>query len=463
MLLKIMFSKIKFSRVLLFFLLIIFLTQLDANNLLARKSKKNTKSSKSPYRVTEVRDTTLSDGVRYKKLLISHGRVRHMVHVTEVDLTDTLTKINVFKSGMHSNALEKLPVLVHNSDSIRSLKILSAINANFWRAYTNNAIGPLISDGEVIELVPYKEWSSMFFDKNGVPYIDNFKTSASFKSKNGNVYEINAFNRRSDSSQIVVYNKYFGISVPKEPEQLNDSLMHKLYEETVSIPTYNDSTEEAISFEEFKDFRKQSLIEESLEFGVPKIAAVYLDKPAINKKVRALVTAKDTGSIIVPAHGVIVSLGKSLPEYNLPKVGDTISLKISTDSNENIMFTDAVCGTPRLVRNGIASHEARQEGSRSRRFINRRNARTAIGYNQNKTKFYFVAIEVANGEYRAVGANLAETASIMKAIGAYNAMNLDGGGSTIMIAGGENVMHPNNPEHARRISAALGVVKRKIQ
>jgi exopolysaccharide biosynthesis protein len=37
-------------------------------------------------------------------------------------------------------------------------------------------------------------------------------------------------------------------------------------------------------------------------------------------------------------------------------------------------------------------------------------------------------------------------------------MNLDGGGSTIMVLGGKNVLNKNRPESSRRLSVGVAIV-----
>ena len=71
--------------------------------------------------------------------------------------------------------------------------------------------------------------------------------------------------------------------------------------------------------------------------------------------------------------------------------------------------------------------------------IGGRNPRTAIGYTQNNN----VVLLTADGrEGASIGLTLMELASLMKEFGCINAMNLDGGGSTVMYVGGEVVNKP---------------------
>jgi exopolysaccharide biosynthesis protein len=54
-----------------------------------------------------------------------------------------------------------------------------------------------------------------------------------------------------------------------------------------------------------------------------------------------------------------------------------------------------------------------------------------------------------------VGASFAESARIMRALGAADAVNLDGGGSTAMTVGGTLVTRPSDATGERPIADAL--------
>jgi exopolysaccharide biosynthesis protein len=109
----------------------------------------------------------------------------------------------------------------------------------------------------------------------------------------------------------------------------------------------------------------------------------------------------------------------------LPFRGDTVSFVFKTDLYHDKIFKNAVSGTPRLVRDGKAKHEAYKEGSKGRRFIRRRLPRTAVGTDKSQRKIFIVTVAPGRNGHNA--ANLTNMATIMKKIGAYNAMNLDGG------------------------------------
>ena len=62
-----------------------------------------------------------------------------------------------------------------------------------------------------------------------------------------------------------------------------------------------------------------------------------------------------------------------------------------------------------------------------------------------------------------VGMNLNELAAFLLELGAIDAMNLDGGGSTTMFLDGKVVNKPSDKEGERRVSDAILVFPRKKQ
>ena len=161
----------------------------------------------------------------------------------------------------------------------------------------------------------------------------------------------------------------------------------------------------------------------------------------------------------MPFNGAIISLGDD-EKINF-KVNDTIKLRFSTNVYDTIKFYNAIAGTPRLIRNGKITNEAQLEGSKGRRFIYRKLSRTAIGCNKMKNKIYFISVEKTNVNNGISGANLDDLSIIAQQLGCYEAINLDGGGSSTLIIDGNNLMR-DNPKSSRKISVGLGVYIRKF-
>lgn len=69
--------------------------------------------------------------------------------------------------------------------------------------------------------------------------------------------------------------------------------------------------------------------------------------------------------------------------------------------------------------------------------------RTLIGVTKDKTKVILVVLDGRNASY-AVGMNYPDMQKLMKAVGSYDAINLDGGGSSTFIVRGEGTGYGSN-------------------
>jgi hypothetical protein len=402
---------------------------------------------------------TITPGVVYSNIKIGQKAVKHSVHVVEVDLTKPDLNLCVYKALDNNRGLDKLQNIQTNYDAFNNCSSISGVNANFWRAITNFPIGPLVVDCEVVEGYRYKKWSSCFVDTAGVPYIDTFDIKT-YVYHSGNTFNINRVNRRLDSTGIVLYNKYAGTEIPhvseKDVLERLESIL-SIYEQDSS---FVDSTETTFDTLQLKDTLRAIQRRDELEFELEKAVVEYKDFPSLNSEIECAVVSVQTGVVTIPQNGFVISFPEGFPENLRLKVGDVLSVKYQTNILPKTKFRYAVSGTPRLVRNGNPEHEAYQEGSKGRRFINKRLARTAIGYNKDKTKMYLVTVEANDSRNNIKGADLNDLSAIMKVLGCWDAMNLDGGGSTYMTINKKNVRYKSKPNLGRKVSAGIGVIKK---
>lgn len=75
--------------------------------------------------------------------------------------------------------------------------------------------------------------------------------------------------------------------------------------------------------------------------------------------------------------------------------------------------------------------------------IGGRNPRTAIGYTKDNS---LIMLTADGREGASIGLTLIELANLMKELGCVNAMNLDGGGSTVMYVKGKLLTNPQYKE-----------------
>ncbi len=141
-------------------------------------------------------------------------------------------------------------------------------------------------------------------------------------------------------------------------------------------------------------------------------------------------------------------------EGQAPQVEPT-SLFPSGGSVWNV--ASAIGGSPMLIRNNVVNISDVAELISINNTTSR--PRSAIGY----TSGGMVVILVVEGDNPAggyVGMNLAELADMMRSLSCTNAMNLDGGGSSMMVIGNQQVIRPGDAAGERPVVSAVIIKQR---
>jgi hypothetical protein len=112
----------------------------------------------------------------------------------------------------------------------------------------------------------------------------------------------------------------------------------------------------------------------------------------------------------------------------------------------------AVSGTPWLVRDGQARTAA--DDATCAHLCAQTHPRTAVGLDASGRHLIVLLAAGRRGEVK--GLTLAQTAAVMRELGAAQAFNLDGGGSsTLLIGGASRLPRPFNEPALRRVANAL--------
>lgn len=152
------------------------------------------------------------------------------------------------------------------------------------------------------------------------------------------------------------------------------------------------------------------------------------------------------GGVVLSAHGTMEKAMAGL------KIGDII--KISQTLGEPWDKTVFAIGAgPRLVKNGSVFVTGKEEEFPSDITVGRA-PRTAVGV----TKDGHIILFVVDGRRTScIGMTLQELAQFMQELGAVDAMNLDGGGSSEMVVNGKVVNTPSDGRE-RSVGGALMIV-----
>ncbi len=131
--------------------------------------------------------------------------------------------------------------------------------------------------------------------------------------------------------------------------------------------------------------------------------------------------------------------------------------RVSSSLNKWKMQT-AVGGGPVLVQNGEIKITNNEELKFAGKAIDDKHPRTAMGYTKDN-KLIILVIEGRNNGI-AEGATLTQEAQMLKDIGCWEALNLDGGGSSCMLVNGKETIKISDKTGQRPVPAVF-IIKQK--
>lgn len=319
---------------------------------------------------------TIARGLTYEKSTRMYPEGWLDVYILTLDASESDLAMEVIESvdaiGAKAN-VEKLA---------RDNGVIAAVNGDFFGSGTKkSSMGQVAKNGAMKAVQNYyngseNRYAGFFIDNENVPFIDYVKSSMGFYSSDVSI-EMGAKNKVTDFAK----------------------------------PVYFDKT--AIS--------STATIDQTFS-GLYKIKV--LDNKIIDiSGAGETVSLEDCDFIIV--------MNSSTAKQKLS--GYSIGMAVDYDESEKFQFRPSkeissikfgVSGGGEMLRNGEIVSEGLIIGESAR------NPRTMLGVNQDKSKIYIVCID---GRKNGLGATHKESAYIMKEIGAWDAIHLDGGGSTTMV------------------------------
>ncbi len=392
---------------------------------------------------------------------------KQVVNVLAVDLKSG-ARIRSFKAHERYDGLQNASDIAYMAGSILKDTVLAATNASFWRAGFNSPIGATIVDGEVVEMPGYKQWSSLLVYDDGTAGIDRITLRGEIFWRHRR-RPVEGVNRRArDENGIVVYNRYYGDSLPRGSRKNDSAIIAEAFANKVGADIGDDTEGEGIDTAALiRSYRESKVLEDREHPGL-KIACVPLRPrhkrdpilpPRIDDTMRLMVVAVDTGVVAMPPNGYVFSLGDAAEWFTVVQPGDTISLLYSISPRQAKPVRDVLTGTPRIVRDGKAGPEQEIEGSKARRFVDGKLSRTAVGISRNGDSLFLVTVNSPSSSQQTTGMSLWQLAAFMESIGAYQALNFDGGGSASMSIQGTMISRQGQSPTSRRVSNAVLVVR----
>ena len=329
------------------------------------------------------------------------------LHVLEINLSNQWIYLETVKANDLLSGYERTSSMAARNDSDEH-RVVGAINGDFY-ATGGIPVGAQVAQGILLKRPTTRSVVGITDVKN--PFIDIVSFQGALITSD-NSYVIHGVNESRDTDELIVYNPFFGA-------------------------TTNTNY-----------------------WGTEVIAEYITTRPAVNDTIKLLIVEKDSvhaaghGNNTIPSDGVVLS-GHGLARDFLNEnvfVGDTISVLLELPPVSGAI-KELVGGTPRLIRNGIATVEWQNEGT-GQAFATDRHPRTGVGISTDSTKMYFFTVDGRQSGF-SVGMSLFELADYMLEWGVHQGVNLDGGGSTTMVVRGQIVNSPSDAGGERTVANAL--------
>lgn len=406
----------------------------------------------------------LADGASYRRI---RSASRVVIHVVEIDLHKGLS-VEAIKARDRYAELETLTELYQRAEREARRDgdtILAAINAGPWHPERMSPVGPLVIDGDVVELVSDDAWSSLLL-YDGTAAITRDRVSGKIFWRHRQL-DVRTVNRRTSEDAIVVYGATFSATVPDTVEKIDEQIVADARASVDIDDTGIDFGSDEVDTTEIIRQYMYAHRGDAHEHGAFKLAvrrlqtarANWFGEPRINDTMWATVVTADTGAIAIPRDGYVISPGAATDWFRSARYGDTVRILFEVAQNGIGTIHDVVPGYPQLLFAGSTAPEPDfTSGPAASIRSDEPSARTAVGINSSGDKILLVVVEAPVDGVG--GMTIDELTATMRTLGAHNAIALEGRSSSSMVVNYESVTHRGRPETERRISNAL-VVKKK--
>jgi exopolysaccharide biosynthesis protein len=279
--------------------------------------------------------------------------------------------------------------------------IVAAINSDFFDTANSTTMGNLVKDGKILTTaVGYDEFASFNMSTEGLPYV-GYINSPNNKITNG------------------TYTKT--LSYINKP--------YLAYSRTIMYDN---------------DFANKSY---GKNIGSDVLEMLVLDGVIVEiRRKGEPFTIPDNGFVIASVGN---DIGEMLKNF---KMGDPITVVYDV----NFKYMDlSIGGGAQLIKDGTIITNFSQN-------IKGNQPRTGLGITKDRKELILVTIDGRTSSYR--GVTQTELASLLKGLGAHEAINLDGGGSTQMVSKSpwtntvSTVNHPSD-QAERKMYTALAIEK----
>ncbi|MGI6629040.1 MAG: stalk domain-containing protein [Bacillota bacterium] len=314
-----------------------------------------------------------------------------------------LIKINLTDPYIKIDVLYGIDGKLGKNQSVEKMALengaIAAINGDFFDMASGSLFGPILKEGEWVTTptTTTEGLSGFALTQKGEPRILPFSFQGSIIAENGQEYPVASINKTySLANKLNIFTPYWDANF---------------------LP---GNTLDSYTYVVVKDNDVAEILVNQKPGRIPK-----------------------DGYVII-GHG----LGAYFLQENV-RLGEKIEFHFRMDQGDDWQFVIGA-HTP-LVEKGVRAKFTRN--------IPGYNARTAVGYSQDKKYLYWIGVEKSSAS---TGMTLEELADFMIRLGVYHGVNLDGGGSTTVVSrhpGDFQISLINQPENKtlRSVPNGLGL------
>jgi hypothetical protein len=368
----------------------------------------------------------LAPGVEYRHFIDRRGPL--IAHLIRIDLRRSDLEIRHVRAHDQLRGRETVSSMVRRGKTVSGRDtILAAVNADFFDLKTGETENNQVVDGEwwkglKVTDSPYDTYDNVHIqfalDAARHPFIDRYILDGKAWDRSPTATPITTVNRNPSGvpEGVALYTSRFGTVTPRDTAR----------------PTVE----------------------------APMIAVGHRGDTLLFVRRGELRSA--SGSSIPPGGATLAGYGDRAKEVGAMADGDTIRIMLAALPRPpfGAPLSLIVGGWPRILHDGanVALESATVEGTISRN-AEARHPRTAVGFSRDSTTLFLLVVD--GRSERSVGVTLVELAAMLRQLGAWQAMNFDGGGSTTMVVGGAVVNAPSDPTGERDVGSALAVVRKR--
>jgi len=374
-------------------------------------------------RVDTTATRTLAPGVTYRRVTDPAGP--WVIHVVRVDLRRSDLTLR------HARALDSLRGRERTSEMVRratadGATVLAAVNADFFDLKTG--------ENENNQVIAGEWWKGVKVTDSPYDTYDNTHAQLALDSA------------RHPSIERYQFDGRFWARGGMTPILTLNALPSGTYEGTALFtPRFGATTA--------RDTTKQTAEAPLVVAGRRGDTVLFVRRGA---------ATSSSGSAIPRDGAVLAGYGSRTGGIRALEEGDTVRVLLATLPRSTGRASPALLigGWPRIVHEGrsVAADAPILEGTISRN-AEVRHPRTAAGYSRDRRSLILVVVD--GRSTTSVGMTLVELAERLRRLGAWEALNFDGGGSTTMVIDGAVVNTPSDSTGERAVGNALLLLRRR--